>query len=178
MFERNRVDSGVMQVVTLPAEIELDNGAVLAGKFITNAARTFLEILNSPSQFLEFEPYGEERMFLAKSSIRSMRLVQVPGPQGLDQKQRETGGFDPFAVLGLAKPTSWDEVRQAYVRLSKSYHPDRFNTVELPDEVRSYLEATARRINVAYAALEKTHIADKARANGRSEPVFTSAPRA
>ena len=177
MFERNRFDSTNVQTTTIPAVVELDDGTVLTGKFIANAARSFVDVINSSAPFLEFEPFGEERSFVAKASIRSMKLLQVPVAPNLEGKTRDSGGFDPYAVLGVAKSGDWDDIRAAYVRLSKIYHPDRFNTVELPEEVRTYLEATVRRINIAYASLEKLHIAEKSRTSNRSQPVFTSQPR-
>ena len=45
--------------------------------------------------------------------------------------------------------------------------------VELPDEVRDYLAAMARRINAAHAALEVTRQKQAARA----EPIFTTPAR-
>ncbi|MDX2307930.1 MAG: J domain-containing protein [Hyphomicrobium sp.] len=177
MFERNRVDSGVTHIVTQPADVELTDGTILTGKFVFNAARAFAEFLNGPAPFVEFDPYDGEKMLLAKAQIRSVRIVVVPAAPGLDNRARDAGAFDPYAVLGLAKPATWEDVRAAYVKLSKSYHPDRYSHVELPDEVRQYLEVTARRINLAYAALDKVRVEDKARAARASEPVFTSAPR-
>ncbi len=53
---------------------------------------------------------------------------------------------------------SRDEVRQAYLRLAKAYHPDRYASVELPEEVRDYLSAMARRVNAAHAALETPRV--------------------
>jgi curved DNA-binding protein CbpA len=73
----------------------------------------------------------------------------------------------------LAAGASREEARQAYFRLAKDYHPDRYATVELPKEVRDYLAAMARRINAAHAALE-TPIKRQA---ARPEPVFTSPGR-
>ena len=49
---------------------------------------------------------------------------------------------------------SREEIREPYVRLAKSYHPDRYATVALPPEVSNYLAAMARRIDAAHAALE------------------------
>jgi hypothetical protein len=57
--------------------------------------------------------------------------------------------------------------------MAKAYHPDRYATAELPQEVSDYLAAMARRINAAHAALE-TPIKRQA---ARPEPVFTSPGR-
>ena len=45
------------------------------------------------------------------------------------------------------------EMREAYHRLVKQYHPDKFANADLPREVKEYLNAMSRRINAAYTAL-------------------------
>lgn len=177
MFERNKVDTAVHQQSTVAAEVELDDGVVLKGKFIISASRGFFDVLNSPSQFLEFEPYGEDRLIVSKTSIRALKLVSVPTAPNLQNRVREVDIFDPYVVLGIAKGAPWDAVREAYVRLAKIYHPDRYESVDLPVEVRDYLQAMSRRINAAHAALERSNQNEKARVSTRVEPIYTSQPR-
>jgi hypothetical protein len=177
MFERNKVDTGVNQQTAVPAEVELDDGVLLSGKFVISASRGFFDVLNGPSLFLEFEPYGEDRLVLSKSAIRAMKLIQVPGAPSLANRAKVADGFDPFAVLGVEKGAAWDSVREAFVRLSKHYHPDRYESVDLPTEVRDYLQAMSRRVNTAYASLEKANQAEKLKVSKRVEPVYTSQPR-
>ena len=49
--------------------------------------------------------------------------------------------FDPHMILGISTESTWEEVRAAYVQLSKIYHPDRYSATALPVEVGDYLEA-------------------------------------
>jgi curved DNA-binding protein CbpA len=86
--------------------------------------------------------------------------------------------FDPFAILGVTADSSHDEVKSAWHRLSKTYHPDRYAAAELPAEVLDYLSAMARRINSAYAALEAPVAAERRAASLRATPIYTSRPRA
>ena len=62
----------------------------------------------------------------------------------------EGAGFDPFAVLGVAPELARDDAREAYLRLAKTYHPDRYASADLPREVRDYLAVMVRRINAAH----------------------------
>jgi DnaJ-domain-containing protein 1 len=131
------------------------------------------EVLNGPGGFIEFEPYGGERSFIAKAQIASVRLLGVPRVPNLNARLRDLDGFDPFAVLGLSPGASRDEIRQAYVAVAKRYHPDRYASAELPTEVIEYLFAMARRINAAYEALG----AEQKKQAARAAPVFTSPGR-
>jgi hypothetical protein len=43
------------------------------GKFVLPAGRTLAETLNGPSIFMEFEPVGEARSFVAKSALHAIK---------------------------------------------------------------------------------------------------------
>jgi len=169
MFERNRVDN-LPEPSAVPVEIALADGAIVRGKLLVPAGKTIADALNGGGGFIEFAPYAGERCFLAKAQLASVKPVGVPSVPNLGARLSDAGGFDPHAVLELAAGASREEARQAYFRLAKDYHPDRYATVELPKEVRDYLAAMARRINAAHAALE----APAKRQAVREEPIFTS----
>jgi hypothetical protein len=170
MFERNRVDN-IGEAI--PVEIALADGATAKGKLVVPTGKTVGDALNGPGAFVEFEPYGGDRMFLAKAHLASIRPVGVPRGVNLQARLADADGFDPHRILGVAVGAGREEIRAAYFALAKAYHPDRYTTVELPQEVRDYLSAMARRVNAAHAALE---VPEKRRA-ARAEPIFTTADR-
>ena len=178
MFERNRVDNGSnsQHQCAIPVELTLDDGEVLTGQFMISAARAFGDVLNGESQFFEFEPFGGDRRYIAKQAIRSVKVLVVGSANGLNARRPVEGAFDPYAALGLKSDAEWDEVRHAYLRLAKTYHADRYASVELPGEVRDYLQAMSRRINAAYVALEAPRNIIK-KVSMRAAPVYTSPVR-
>ena len=176
MFERTRVDCAP-EPSFVPVELSLTGGDVVKGRLGVPVGRTTADAINGPAAFLEFEPYGSERCFVAKAQIVEIRLVGVPGVSQLKPRTRQHDEFDPHAILGIAPAAAWDEIRQAYVQHSLTYHPDRYSTAVLPPEVEDYLETMARRINAAYAALDSTHKVVKRNAIERTAPVYTSQPR-
>jgi DnaJ-like protein len=172
MFDRNRIDN-VPKPSAVPVEVALVDGTTARGKLLVPFGKTVAEALNGAGAFVEFEPYGGERSFLAKAQLTSIKAVRVPQAPNLGARIRDSDEFDPYAVLGLTAGASRDEARQAYFRLAKTYHPDRYATAELPEEVRDYLAAMARRINAAHAALD----VPQRRQAVREEPIFTSPGR-
>ena len=135
------------------------------------------DALNGTAAFIEFEPYGGERAFLAKAQLASVQLVGVPKAATCPRRTRDGDRFDPHAILGVAANAGWEEIRQAYRKLAKSYHPDRYASAELPVEVQDYLAAMARRVNAAYAALEVPRQAAKIPPPPHGPPPSTRAPR-
>lgn len=177
MFDRNRIDNPLQQI-TVPAEITLHSGEIMKGRFYINASRAIYDVLNGESQFLEFETYGGEKAWIAKATLASVRMINVPAANGLNARMADQAHFDPYQVLNVSMTTPWDDVRAAYVKLSKIYHPDLFAGVTLPREVSDYLSAMARRINAAYRALEVPHLAAKRAVVEKAKPIFTSPVRA
>lgn len=176
MFERNRVDNSLQQMA-VPAEIKLRDGTVHKGKFLIAAARSIFEVLNGDTKFLEFETYDGVRTLIAKATLDTINIVQVPSTSGLKARLNDGDTFDPHSVLGLVRGAPWEEIRQAYVKLSKTYHPDLYANVVLPGEVKDYLAAMARRINAAYHALEAPFQLEKRATIEKAKPVFTSPQR-
>lgn len=178
MFERVKVDNvSPSQALAVPAEVTLDDGRMLRGKFLVPQGRAIVDILNGTTAFVEFEPYGGERSLFSKASIKTVKLVNVPGSGQLSRRLADADAFDPFNVLGVKTGAPFEDVKAAYHRLAKIYHPDRYSMAELPAEVREYLSAMVRRINAAYAALEAPHQIVKKAASARAEAVYTSPPR-
>ncbi len=161
MFERITADS--VNPLAIPVELRFADGSVAKGKVVASGTnRSLADVLNGAGNFLEFEPYGGETMFVAKSRIGEVRPLGVP--KGINLKARLAGSepLNPYAVLGVPQNATHEQIRKAYVTLAKAYHPDRYAAAELPPEVLEYLFTMVRRINAAHAALENVR---KAQAN-------------
>jgi hypothetical protein len=172
MFERSKIEN-VPDLTAMPVEAVFADGTIVRGKLLVPGNKGIGDVLNGPGAFLEFEPYGGERSYIAKAQVASIKLMGVPKLPNLNARLRDLDGFDPFAVLGVAPGATKDEIRGAYFALAKIYHPDRYATAELPTEVIEYLFAMARRINAAHAALNT----EQKKQAARQEAVFTSPGR-
>jgi hypothetical protein len=176
MFERNKVDNSLQQT-TVPVEMTLEDGEVLKGKIIMAASRSIYEVLNGETKFIDFETYQGKRSLIAKAQLKSLEILPVPSSAGLKNRLRDGDQFDPYMVLGVPSSATFEEIKAAYHKLSKIYHPDKFAAVELPNEVREYLAAMSRRINAAYMALEAPFQANKRAEIVKAKPVFVSPQR-
>jgi hypothetical protein len=166
MFDRGSRESSQGPVTV---QITLEGGEEMQGRLVLPPGRALSDVLNSAAPFLEFEPGDGERMFIAKSALQSVKPLNVPARPDLWAGSAEAGSFDPHVVLGLKPGATREEARDAYVRLAKTYHPDRYAAVELPREVREYLAAMVRRVNAAHQVLETAQRKQAA----KQEAVFT-----
>jgi DnaJ domain len=172
MFER-KTDT---QEVAIAVEISFDDARVVKGKCLVPLQKNLTDVLNNQNPFIEFEPYGGERQFVLKTSLKAVKPIGVARATSLHSKLRDAEQFDPHAILGVTGTASWDAIKAAYHARAKVYHPDRYSTAELPLEVRDYLAAMARRVNAAFAALEEPHRDTKLATAARAKPIYTSGP--
>lgn len=177
MFERNQVDNS-RDLSAITAKIELTDGRHVSGRFLIARSKSLLDVLNGPAQFIDFEPYNGDLEVIAKSSIRSLRIISVPTGRHPSKIIKDADNFNPYEVLGIEKGAARATVRAAFHNRSKTYHPDRYSNAELPEEVMDYLSSMARRINAAYEVLSEEVAKAEAFEALRTEPVYTSAPSA
>jgi hypothetical protein len=139
----------------LVVEIQLSDGGLQKGKLWVPVGKTVVDVLNSEQPFVQFDVLGDDcTTYLAKAHIVSVRAIDIPKFVPMHERRGAAGGDDPYQILGVSPATPLPSVREAYIRLVKAYHPDRFSGVDLPNEVTEYLGAKVRRINAAFALLE------------------------
>jgi hypothetical protein len=178
MFDRGRVDNGAGEGAAfgLSVSLSLTDGTEIKGRLALAQGRTLGDVLNAPTPFVAFEPFDGARRYVAKHAIAEVRPIQ-PGHAPNLSRMRDVENFDPHATLGLKAGATPEEVRAAYLRQAKAYHPDRYAHAELPEEVKAYLEGMARRMNAAFAALETPAAERQPRAVQRITPIYSSPPR-
>jgi DnaJ like chaperone protein len=69
--------------------------------------------------------------------------------------QAPSSAGDPYAVLGLTRSASDDEIRQTYRKLVREHHPDRLVAKGLPEEMIEQANKVLAAINAAYDRIAK-----------------------
>jgi DnaJ-domain-containing protein 1 len=127
---------------SLIASVKLPLSGKLTDAF--NGAETFIDIIT-----------GDGTQQVINKSVIARVETMDPPKAGLNQQRRsaDKSSFNPYAVLGVEKTATPEEIRAAFVTLVKIYHPDRFAGLDLPQEMRDYAAAMQARINMAYQQL-------------------------
>lgn len=168
MFERNPVDNRAETLIAV--EITMADGSVIAGRAVLGSGKGVHKLLERDEAFLFVDAFDGEGTFVPKADIKGMKVLNSGRQQQLTLHIPDARNFDPYRILGLEKTAAFEAIRDAYHRLSKLYHPDRYASVELPPEVKAYIEAKAKSVNAAFRALKSV--------GQKAEPVFTKAPSA
>lgn len=151
MFERNRIDSRSETLIAV--EIKLANGEVIAGRAVLGAMKGVHKLLDGEEAFLYVEGFDGEGTFVPKADIKGLKVLNAGKSVAGSLQVPEARGFDPYSTLGLEQGATAEDIRAAFHRLTKVYHPDRYAGVDLPKEVAAYLEAMAKNVNADYRAL-------------------------
>lgn len=155
MFEKEK-DYQRHNRTPVSVSVTLANGQTLRGTLFVPKTKSLMEELNRGEPFLEFESYDGAKMFIARTNIGSVKEFNIPKVDQLEKKVGMLDQFDAHEVLGVKSDADKIAIRQAYLNLAKTYHPDRFARLDLPKEVFEYLSAVATRVNLAYSELRGT----------------------
>jgi DnaJ domain len=148
-------DKEYVDLVVVTVLISLVDRTTITGNMHKPRTRTLLEFMNYPAQFIEIERKDGSHVDLAKTAIRTIEPYEAPRANQLAQEMQKFESFEPHDVLGVAKGAPREQVRDAYLKMQRMYHPDRYTGTELPSEVADYINAIARRVNIAYSILSE-----------------------
>jgi DnaJ-domain-containing protein 1 len=136
------------------AKLTLTDGKSLIVSVKLPLSGKLTDAFNSAEAFIDIISGDGTQQVINKMTIARAEAVDPP-KAGLNQQRRsaDKSGFNPYAVLGVEKTASPEDIRAAFVTLVKIYHPDRFAGLDLPQEMRDYAAAMQARINMAYQQL-------------------------
>lgn len=137
------------------------DGETLVGNLLLPLVSDLMRSMNNDVKFFEFEDFSGEVRMIAKSSIVELKSEALVKKAEL-KNQVDNSHADPYAILGVSSSASWGDVRKAYVRLTKQYHPDTYSAVTLPPEVVSYMSGVFSQSNTAYNLIKATRNRDEA----------------
>lgn len=152
MFERNPVDSTTLMAIAV--ELTMKDGAVVTGKAGLPHARSIARLLDGPDAFLFVEGFDGTSNFVPKTDIKGIKVVNTGRTQQLRPAATDASAFDPYKALDVPRTASLDEIKAAYHKMTRLYHPDAYAGVTLPPEVAAYLDGRCKQINAAFVLLK------------------------
>jgi hypothetical protein len=133
------------------AKLTLVDGKALIVSVKLPISGKLADAFNGTDTFIDIISGDGTQQIINKSTIARAEAVEPP-KAALNQQRRsaDKSHFNPYAVLGVEKTASSEDIRSAFVALVKIYHPDRFASLDIPQEMKDYAAAMQARINMAY----------------------------
>lgn len=150
----NMAEKSGLERVPVRVLITLDNADQVRGSIKVPRGHSLGDTLNSGDQFVLVDHTDGHPTYLSLASIREIKSSQLPAAEQINQAEKRAANASAHQILGLEAEFSRDQLHQRYHDMTKLYHPDHYATIELPDEVSTYISDMARRINMAYTELE------------------------
>jgi len=137
--------------------LTLTDGSAITVSMKLPLSNKLSDTLNTTEMFLDILTIQGEQQYIAKTAIRSVRAMDMPKTNQIDLETRQAGQgqFEPYAILQIDRNASQEEIRKAYHRMARLYHPDRISSFDLPEEMMEYARAMLVRINLAFEQLRR-----------------------
>lgn len=125
-------------------------------RLLINHGESLVNFMNSGSAFIEVEDEKKNKTLLARSFIQSI----TPKDSGMDKVSDEIASEkwrhhsqDPYIMLDVQIDASDEDIKNAYHKLARAYHPDRMLSMDLPPAMLAHGEEILKKINIAYEAI-------------------------
>lgn len=146
----------------IKVELFMTDGSRRVGIVLKPRDKSLRDIFNQGHErFVDFDCEECGETIVAKPAIMEIRPFDTKRAADTDTVndfQKKPAGverMDATTLLGVKADASKDDIHTAYIKRARAYHPDRFAEIDLPAEIRAYIDAMARRINADYAELRQ-----------------------
>lgn len=68
---------------------------------------------------------------------------------------------DPYQILELEKECNLEEAKLARAKMSRLFHPDKYESMDLPQVVRNFVTAKMQEINSAFDMIRERLVAEE-----------------
>jgi hypothetical protein len=139
------------KTVDVAVSLRLTDGTLLNGFVNCGLTGKLESVLSAENAFVEYTSKDGQKRFIARHQIASVEPMENMRAPTL--RASEVDSMDAYATLGIFRGASLDQAKDAYHRLSKMYHPDRWSGPDVPREMAAYASDKFRQINAAFTAV-------------------------
>lgn len=145
------------KVNRMPVLITMSDGTLINAAVRLTLSNKLTDALSTSDLFLDILTEDGEQQFVSKSAIRLIRASDGPQPTQQEAGSRPfaTGPVDPYSTLKLQRDASPEDIKKAYHKMVRLYHPDRMASFDLPEDMKEYARDMLVRVNLAFEKLKR-----------------------
>lgn len=133
----------------LDIKATLVDGTVVLGAIPSGLSAGLFAALNKQQPFIEIiEPSGKKRL-VGLSHIVSVE-EQAPFRKPELKASASANASNAYKLMGLKPGCSMSDAQKRYHQMVKQYHPDKFQAIDMPEEVSAYLAEMFQQLSTAY----------------------------
>ncbi|MEM0899109.1 MAG: DnaJ domain-containing protein [Pseudomonadota bacterium] len=121
--------------------LRMVDGQIIEGSVNGGVTADLAVILNRPGNFVEITVKGGVKKYIGAQHIVSIEktksLSEINAPSVLHGSRANA-----YAILKLPETCTREELNRRYREMVKTYHPDKYRHVDMPDEIAEYLHDT------------------------------------
>jgi K+/H+ antiporter YhaU regulatory subunit KhtT len=139
-----RENSNAMMVLVVLAD-----GTQIRGTILVPRDKTLRDVLIQPEPFFDVECQVNGTVLVSKPLVRTVRSIDMPKGDQLDNCLRALEKMDVYGILKLDKTATVEQVKQAAKDEMRRFPIPLGGTSVLPKEVLEYMGAMRKRIEIA-----------------------------
>jgi DnaJ-domain-containing protein 1 len=89
----------------------------------------------------------------SESDAKLKKMIEDLGKKNSESEKKYNNKNNPYQVLEIDNNSNISEIKQAYLKKIKEYHPDR--TANLGKEIQDLASAKSKQINSAFEQIKK-----------------------
>lgn len=146
----------------LDVSVKMADGSIINGSITAGLSAGLMGAVNKEQPFIEIADESGVKRCLGQAHIMSIE-VKKPFEKPDAPSAKSANLNNAFTMLNLQPGCTPEAAKQRYHEMMKKYHPDKFQSVELPEEIKAYLADMSQQLGTAYQIinqeLQKQHAA-------------------
>lgn len=145
----------------LEVTVVLADGSTVSGAINAGLSAGLLAAINKEVPFIELTEASGTKRCIGLAHIMSVEEAK-PFRQPKALQATTANAQNAFAMMRLSPECTAEDAQRRYHEMVKQYHPDKYQSVDLPPEISDYLSQTFHQLSTAYKIVTQTILNQRA----------------
>lgn len=138
----------------LEVTIKMVDGTSVTGSIVAGLSAGLFAAINKDQPFIEVIAADGQKFCVGQAHIMSIEEV-VPFRKVNAPAFQSENASNAFELMGLNPGCTPMEAQKKYHAMVKLYHPDKYESIDLPPEIKKYLSDVSQKLSTAYGIVTR-----------------------